>query len=66
MTPPTRPTWGGSLTWRLEADTASTALLCLNTMLTGAPSFTGSECCRTDANGVLSGLVLSVDGKPGS
>ena len=76
MTPPARPrrhvdaqktqgTGTETLTWRLEADTASTALLCLNTMLSGTPPFTGSQCFRIDANGVLSGLVLkvSVDGK---
>ena len=54
-----------TLTWSLEADTASTALLCLNTALSSAPPFTGSECYRIDANGMLSGLVLKIsfDGK---
>lgn len=50
-----------TLTWSLEADSATTALFCLNTVLQGTPSFTGSECYRVNANGVVSGLVLKVN-----
>ena len=49
-----------TVTWSLEADTASTALLCVNTVIPGTPAITGSECYRVDANGTLSGLVLKV------
>lgn len=47
-------------TWSLEADTASTALLCVNTVIPGTPAITGSECYRIDASGTVSGLVLKV------
>lgn len=49
-----------TVSWSLEADTASTALLCVNTVIPGPPAITGSECYRIDANGTLSGLVLKV------
>ena len=50
-----------TVSWSLEADTATTALFCLNTLIPGPPSFTGSECYRLNANGVVSGLVLKVN-----
>lgn len=50
-----------SITWSLEADSESTALLCINR--SGAS--TGSECYRIDSSGNLLGNVLRlvVDGK---
>ena len=56
----TQVTDTSTVTWSLEADTASTALLCVNTVIPGTPAITGSECYRVDANGTLSGLVLKV------
>ena len=50
-----------TVSWSLEADSATTALFCVNTLIPGPPSFTGSECYRVNANGVVSGLVLKVN-----
>ena len=50
-----------TVSWSLEADSATTALFCVNTLFAGPPSFSGSECLRVNANGVVSGLVLKVN-----
>ena len=50
-----------TVSWSLEADSATTAMFSVNTLIAGTPSFTGSECLRVDANGVVSGLVLKID-----
>ena len=50
-----------TVSWSLEADSATTALFCVNTLIPGTLSFTGSECYRLNANGVVSGLVLKVN-----
>ena len=54
-----------TVSWSLEADTASTALLCVNTVIPGPAPITGSDCYRIDANGTVSGFVIkvTVDGK---
>ena len=61
----TQVTDTSTVIWSLEADTASTAMLCVNTVIPGSLPITASECYRIDANGTLSGLVLkvTVDGK---
>lgn len=48
------------VTWSLEADTATTALFCLNFLTSGQPALTGSECYRVTAAGQVSGLVLKI------
>jgi hypothetical protein len=48
-----------TVTWSLEADTATTALFCLNAMSYGDKTGAGSDCYRADTGGVT-GLVVKI------
>ncbi|GAA4015839.1 hypothetical protein [Actimicrobium antarcticum] len=55
-------------TWELQADTATTAYLCVNSSVrytNGAATLTGSECYRINTSGAVLGnkLTLSINGK---
>ena len=56
----TQVTDTSSVSWSLEADSASTALFCLNTVFTGSVSGNGSECYRVDTAGTVLGLIVKV------
>lgn len=47
--------------WSLEADTATTALFCVNVTTTTAPPMTGAQCYRVDPAGQVSGMVMRVN-----
>lgn len=48
------------VSWSLEADTATTALFCINVAYAAAPDVSGSECYRVDAAGQVLGMVIKV------
>lgn len=49
-----------TVTWSLEADTTTTALLCMNAESYGNTRASGSDCYRADAGGRVTGLVVKI------
>ena len=47
-------------TWSLATDTAVTALLCVNSQISGASPRTVSDCRRIDSSGIVLGHVLTI------
>jgi hypothetical protein len=56
--------WHSTMTWSLEADTASTAWFCMNetTLYTDGvtPNFTESDCYRVDVSGNVLGVKATI------
>ncbi len=50
-----------TLGWSLEADTATTALFCINVNVNNTSVGDGSQCYRVDANGTVRDLVIRVN-----
>jgi hypothetical protein len=47
--------------WSLDADTASTALFCINQVMSGGMSGTGAQCYRLDTAGQVLGMLIKID-----
>ena len=47
--------------WSVEADTATTALFCINVNVNNTSVGDGSQCYRVDANGTVLGFVVRVN-----
>lgn len=47
--------------WTLNADTATTALFCINQTISGSPPASGAECYRVDTTGQVLGMVIKVN-----
>ena len=50
-----------TLGWSLEADTATTALFCINVNVNNSSVGDGSQCYRIDANGTVLNFVMRVN-----
>ena len=50
-----------ALSWSLEADTATTALFCINVNVDNTSVGDGSQCYLIDANGTVRGFVIRVN-----
>ncbi len=50
-----------ALSWSLEADTATTALFCINVNVNNTSIGDGSQCYRIDANGTVLNFVMRVN-----